>query len=60
VNGLETLARGRALDTAAIDAIAETAHRQCRPQTSVPYDTDYRHDMVPVFVKRAVREALET
>jgi 4-hydroxybenzoyl-CoA reductase subunit beta len=60
VNGLETLAKERTLDAAAIDAIAETAHRQCRPQTSVPYDSDYRHDMVPVFVKRAIREALET
>jgi 4-hydroxybenzoyl-CoA reductase subunit beta len=60
VNGLETLVRGRPLDPGTIDAIAETAHRQCRPQTNVPYDSDYRHDMVPVFVKRAIREALET
>jgi len=59
VHGLETLVRGHALDDARIDAIAETAYRQCRPQTSVPYDSDYRHEMVPVFVKRAIREALE-
>ena len=26
-------------------------------QTSVPYDTDWRQEMVPVFVKRAVLEA---
>jgi 4-hydroxybenzoyl-CoA reductase subunit beta len=59
VSGLDTLARGHALEASVIDAIAETAHRQCRPQTSVPYDPDYRHEMVPVFVKRAIREALE-
>jgi len=60
VSGLDTLAAGRALDDAAIEAIAQAAYRQCRPQTSVPYDPDYRHEMVPVFVKRAIREALES
>jgi 4-hydroxybenzoyl-CoA reductase subunit beta len=59
VNGLEAIVTGRALDDAVIDAIAQTAYRQCRPQTSVPYDSDYRHEMVPVFVKRAIRAALE-
>jgi CO/xanthine dehydrogenase FAD-binding subunit len=59
VHGLDALATGHALDEPTVDAIAQTAYRQCRPQTSVPYDPDYRHEMVPVFVKRAVREALE-
>jgi 4-hydroxybenzoyl-CoA reductase subunit beta len=59
VNGLEALVSGHVLDDERIDAIAGAAYRQCRPQTSVPYDPDYRHEMVPVFVKRAIREALE-
>ncbi len=58
IGGLDALALGRPLDDAAIEAIARTAYQQCRPQTSVPYDTDYRHEMVPVFVRRAIREAL--
>ena len=39
-------------------AVAGTAYPHCLPQTNVPYDPDYRHQMVPVFVKRAIREAL--
>jgi 4-hydroxybenzoyl-CoA reductase subunit beta len=59
VSGLDALVAGKPLDATAIEAIAETASKQCRPQTSVPYDVDYRHAMVPVFVRRAIHEALE-
>jgi 4-hydroxybenzoyl-CoA reductase subunit beta len=58
VGGLGALA-GRGLDNAALEEIAQAAYKQCRPQTSVPYDADWRHEMVPVFVKRALREALQ-
>jgi 4-hydroxybenzoyl-CoA reductase subunit beta len=58
VSGLEALVKGRALDEAAIEALAQTAYRQCKPVINVAYDDDYRHEMVPVFVRRAVREAL--
>lgn len=58
VAGLEALVQGKPLDEAAAEAIAQVAYRQCRPQTSVPYDQDYRHEMVPVFVRRAIREAM--
>ena len=33
------------------------AYKQCHPLINVPYDQDYRREMVPVFVRRAVREA---
>ena len=59
IGGLAALIEGKPLDGDAIDAIAASAYRQCRPQTSIPYDADWRHEMVPVFVKRAIREALE-
>jgi 4-hydroxybenzoyl-CoA reductase subunit beta len=59
INGLDALAKGHALDAETIEAIAQAAYKQCRPQTNVPYDSDYRHEMVPVFVRRAIREALE-
>ena len=58
VGGLEPLVRGKPLDGGAIEAIAQAAYRQCRPQINVPYDDDYRHEMVPVFVRRAIQEAL--
>ena len=56
VGGLEGLVVGHALDAARIEA----AYKQCRPQTSVPYDSDWRHEMVPVFVRRAIAEAMGT
>jgi CO/xanthine dehydrogenase FAD-binding subunit len=49
---------GRALDAEVREAVAQSAYKQCRPQTSIPYDTDWRHEMVPVFVKRAIMEAI--
>jgi 4-hydroxybenzoyl-CoA reductase subunit beta len=59
VGGLEGIAVGRPFDPEIIESVAQTAYKQCRPQTSVPYDTDWRHEMVPVYVRRAIREALE-
>ena len=58
IGGLDKLVVGRPLDEAAAEAMAQAAYKQCRPQISVAYDADYRHEMVPVFVRRAVREAM--
>ena len=58
VAGLEALVAGKALDEAAIDAVARAAYTQCKPVINIPYDQDWRHEMVPVFVRRAMREAL--
>jgi 4-hydroxybenzoyl-CoA reductase subunit beta len=59
IGGLEAMVKGQALDATRIEAIAQAAYQQCRPQSNVAYDQDYRHEMVPVFVHRAIREALE-
>jgi len=58
VAGLDALVTGRPLDDVAIEALARAAYGQCKPVTNIAYDEDYRHEMVPVFVRRAVREAL--
>ncbi|MEK7823797.1 MAG: FAD binding domain-containing protein [Candidatus Eisenbacteria bacterium] len=58
VGGLEALLKGKPLDEPAIEALAQSAYRQCKPIINVAYDDDYRHEMVPVFVRRTVREAL--
>ena len=58
VAGLDALLKGKRIDDAAIEALSRAAYQQCKPIINVPYDDDYRHEMVPVFVRRAVREAL--
>jgi len=57
ISGVEKIVAGQPLGEGVAAALAEAAQRQCRPQTSIPYDTDYRHAMVPVFVRRAVMDA---
>jgi len=57
ITGLEALAGGRVLTDEVLEAVGAAASRQCQPQTNIPYDKDWRHAMVPVFVKRALREA---
>jgi 4-hydroxybenzoyl-CoA reductase subunit beta len=57
LGGLDALVRGRAPGEPVFEAVAAAAHRQCHPLTNVPYDADWRHEMVPVYVKRALREA---
>lgn len=51
------LAEGRAPDDALFEEVGAEAFRQCHPLTNVEGDTTYRRDMVPVFVKRALRTA---
>ena len=58
IGGLEVLMRGKPLDDELIEAVADLAYRQCRPPTSVPHDEGQRHEMVPVFVRRAMRDAI--
>ena len=57
IAGVEPLARGTALDDNVVEAIAQAAWKQCTPLINVAYDADYRRAMVPVYVRRAVREA---
>jgi CO/xanthine dehydrogenase FAD-binding subunit len=57
IGGVAELSRGRALDGGLGEALAAAAAKQCHPLINVAYDRDYRHAMVPVFVKRAVRDA---
>lgn len=57
ITGVERLVRGRPLDDAVAGEIAQAAWKQCHPLINVSYDADYRREMVPVYVRRAVREA---
>jgi 4-hydroxybenzoyl-CoA reductase subunit beta len=57
IGGLDALAIGRPLDDDVIQSVAQAAYKQCHPLINVPYDADYRREMVPVYVRRALREA---
>ncbi len=58
LGGLDPLRAAHPADASLVAAVAQAAHKQCRPLTNVPYDDAWRHEMVPVFVARALREAL--
>ena len=44
---------------AAVDAVAQHAAKKLRPLDNVPGDADYRHAMVPVYVRRTLLAAAE-
>jgi 4-hydroxybenzoyl-CoA reductase subunit beta len=58
IGGIEAIVKDRVIDDAGIDALAAAAYKQCRTLINVAYDQEYRQEMVPVFVRRAVREAM--
>jgi 4-hydroxybenzoyl-CoA reductase subunit beta len=49
---------GQALDEEAMAKIGETAFKQCHPLTNITVDPDWRHEMVRVYVRRALAAAL--
>lgn len=56
ISGLEKVAAGKSLDAETIQAIAERAYQQCHPLENIIVDPDWRRAMVPVYVKRALRQ----
>ncbi|UCF19680.1 MAG: FAD binding domain-containing protein [Gemmatimonadota bacterium] len=58
IGGLETLAKGERLHDELIEEIARQAYRQSNPLDNIIVDIEWRRAMVPVFVRRAIREAL--
>jgi 4-hydroxybenzoyl-CoA reductase subunit beta len=56
ISGLGKVANGRVLDGACIDDIGQRAFQQCHPLTNIIVDPEWRRAMVPVYVRRALRE----
>ena len=54
--GWETIAVGGRLGADAIEALAERAWSQCRPLENIIVDPEWRRAMVPVYVRRALRD----
>jgi len=42
---------------AAVEKVAARAHKSNRPMPNIPGDSDYRHAMVPVYVRRTLHAA---
>ncbi len=56
VGKVEEAAVGNRLTPSVIDAVAEQAFRQCHPLTNLILDSEWRRAMVPVLVRRALKE----
>ncbi len=59
VAGLDAIVLGRLPDADLVERVAEAAGRQCHPLTNIAIDTEWRKAMVPVFVRRALAQALD-
>lgn len=60
LNKVGELAEGRAPDEALFEELGAAAYKQCHPLTNIDGDPAWRREMVPVYVKRALRAALES
>ena len=57
IKGLEDL-HGRPADARFADELGRRAHKQCKPLTNISVDPEWRRDVLPVLVRRAVLRAL--
>ena len=58
VGGLRKLALGMKPDSDLVEEVAQQAYRQCNPLENIIVDLEWRRAMVPVYVRRAFKEAL--
>ncbi|MEO6461622.1 MAG: FAD binding domain-containing protein [Candidatus Eisenbacteria bacterium] len=58
VGGLDAIVAGQHPSRDLLEAVGMAAYRQCRPLTNIPVDPEWRHQMVPVLVRRALAGAL--
>lgn len=56
VGKVEEAAVGNRLTPSVIDAVAEQAFRQCNPLKNITVDAEWRRAMVPVLVRRALKQ----
>jgi 4-hydroxybenzoyl-CoA reductase subunit beta len=63
VRGVAEILRGVSIESkafaAAVHEVSMKAQKQCHPLDNVPGDAQYRHAMVPVYVRRTLRAAAE-
>jgi 4-hydroxybenzoyl-CoA reductase subunit beta len=54
---LTPLAEGRAFDDSLLDELSAAAFKACHPLTNIDGDPTWRREMVPVYVRRALKAA---
>ncbi|HZX94603.1 MAG TPA: FAD binding domain-containing protein [Myxococcales bacterium] len=59
IKGLEDLT-GKPADARLAEELGRRAHKQCKPLTNIGVDPEWRRDVLPVLVRRAVLRALES
>lgn len=57
INGLEALARGQVLSPELVEKLGAQVFRQCHPMTNILSDTEWRREMAPVLLARAIEHA---
>ncbi len=57
ITGLNDIVTGQPASDEVLDAVAQRAHAQCHPLTSIIVDAEWRRAMVPVYVRRALAES---
>lgn len=55
VSGLEKAAVGKPISDT-VEDVAQLAYKQCHPLENIIVDPEWRHAMIPVYVRRALRE----
>lgn len=60
VSGLDKIAAGERLTLDVLEAVAERAFKQCVPLSNIHIDSEWRREMVPVFVRRALNDLHES
>jgi 4-hydroxybenzoyl-CoA reductase subunit beta len=58
VSGVSALVAGKMPTRELFDEVGAIAFKQCRPLTNIPIDPEWRHEMVPVLVRRAFAAGL--
>jgi 4-hydroxybenzoyl-CoA reductase subunit beta len=56
VGNVDRVAVGHKLDTERVEALAERAYKQLVPLTNINVDPEWRREMVPILLRRALRE----
>jgi 4-hydroxybenzoyl-CoA reductase subunit beta len=58
LSGWQETAEGRRLDDDVVSDLAERAFKQCHPLENIIVDPEWRHAMVPVYVRKALERLL--
>ena len=56
ISRLDELVAGRKLDRELMEEVGQLAYKQCHPMTSINVDPEWRREVLPVYVRRALED----